>query len=129
VSNLLKTKKLRVLIVDDHLTWRKTLWLVLASLPELEVVGEAVDGESALSACTISQPDLVLLDINMPGMNGFETARALLAKYPGLWIIGVSAEVHAESQKLAQEAGFRAVVSKANLLDYLTPASLDSLAV
>jgi two-component system secretion response regulator SsrB len=125
----LKTKKLRVLIVDDHLTWRKTLWLVLASLPELEVVGEAVDGETALSVCQVARPDLVLLDINMPGMNGFETARALLSKHPKLWIIGVSAEVNQESQKLAQEAGFRAVVSKANLLDYLTPTSLNSLAV
>jgi len=124
-----KNKKLRVLIVDDHLNWRKTLWLVLASLPELEVVGEAAAGEAALSACTISQPDLVLLDINMPGMNGFETARALLSKFPWLWIIGVSAEVDPQAQQQARLAGFKAVVSKANLLDYLSPASLSTLSV
>lgn len=121
------SKKLRVLIVDDNLAWRKTLWLVLANLPQLEVVGEASDGESALTACKLSRPDLVLLDINMPGMDGFETARALLAKDPALWVIGVSAEVNPGFQKRAQEAGFKAVVPKDQLLDYLSPATSSSM--
>lgn len=116
-------KKLRVLIVDDNLAWRKTLWLVLANLPQLEVVGEASDGEAALAACKMSRPDLVLLDINMPGMDGFETARALLANDPALWVIGVSAEVNLGFQKRAREAGFQAVVPKDQLLDYLSPAT------
>jgi DNA-binding NarL/FixJ family response regulator len=116
-------KKLRVLIVDDHLAWRKTLWLVLANLPQLEVVGDAPDGESALKACLVSRPDLVLLDINMPGMDGFETAQALLAQEPGLWIIGVSAEVNPGFQQRAQDSGFKAVIPKDQLLDYLSPAT------
>lgn len=115
--------KLRVLIVDDNLAWRKTLWLVLANLPQLEVVGEAPDGEAALAACKLSRPDLVLLDINMPGMDGFETARALLASDPALWVIGVSAEVSPDFQKRAQDSGFRAVVPKDQLLDYLSPVT------
>ncbi len=117
------SKKLRVLIVDDNLAWRKTLWLVLTNLPQLEIVGEASDGEAALAACMVSHPDLVLLDINMPGMDGFETAQALLAKAPHLWIIGVSADVKPGFQKRAQDSGFKAVVPKDKLLDYLSPAT------
>lgn len=116
------SKKLRVLIVDDSLAWRKTLWLVLANLPQLEVVGDAPDGEAALAACEVSRPDLVLLDINLPGMDGFETARALLTRNPNIWVIGVSAEVNPSFQQRAQEAGFKAVVPKDQLLDYLSPA-------
>jgi len=121
------SKKLRVLIVDDNLAWRKTLWLVLANLPQLEVVGEASDGESALAACKLSRPDLVLLDINMPGMDGFETARALRANDPALWVIGVSAEVNPSFQKHAKDSGFKAVVPKDQLLDYLSPTTLSPM--
>ena len=115
-------RKLRVLIVDDHLGWRKTLRIYLASLPELKVVGEATDGESALEACQITQPDLALMDINLPGMDGFETARLLLDHYPRLWVIGISAEVTPDAQERAKNAGFRAVIAKDMLLDYLEPA-------
>lgn len=117
------SKKLRVLIVDDHLAWRKTLWLVLDNLPQLEVVADASDGETALKACQDARPNLVLLDINMPGMDGFETARSLLALDPSLWIIGVSADVKPGFQQRAQQAGFKAVIPKDQLLDYLSPAT------
>jgi DNA-binding NarL/FixJ family response regulator len=123
----LKSKKLRVLIVDDHLGWRKALGLYLSTLPELEVVGSVPDGYTALNVCQNVHPDLVLMDINMPGMDGFETARQLLAQHPDLWIVGISAEVSANAQERAQEAGLRVVIPKDMLLDFLTPAIFPSL--
>jgi DNA-binding NarL/FixJ family response regulator len=122
-----EAKKLRVLIVDDHLGWRKALGLYLSTLPELEVVGAVPDGYTALNVCQSLQPDLVLMDINMPGMDGFETARQLRARYPDLWIVGVSAEVSANAQERAQESGLRVVIPKDMLLDFLTPTIFPSL--
>jgi CheY-like chemotaxis protein len=120
----LDRSKLRVLIVDDHLSWRKTLKLYLASLPQLEVLDAVSDGYAALAICKNIRPDLVLLDINMPGMDGFETARALRVHYPDLWIIGLSVEVNDESHIQAQQAGFKSVISKDKLLDFLSPSIL-----
>ena len=96
--------------------------MYLASLPDLKVVGEAADGESALEICPIVQPEVVLLDINMPGMDGFEAARLLLERHSHLWIIGVSADASLEVQQQAAEVGLRAVIAKDMLIDYLVPA-------
>jgi DNA-binding NarL/FixJ family response regulator len=120
-------RKLRVVIVDDHRGWRQTLRIFLASLPEIEIVGEAMDGEAALEVCQGGQPDLVLMDIHMPGMDGFETTRVLREVYPNLWVIGVSAEASIYTQQRAQEAGIRAGISKDMLLDYLVPAITDTM--
>lgn len=115
-------KKISVVIVDDHLGWLKTLKIYLSSLPELNVIGNATNGHTAIELCEKLHPDLVLLDINMPGLNGFETAETLLAQNPNLWIIGLSADVEASFQQRANKAGFKAVIAKDMLLDYLGPA-------
>lgn len=117
----MKTQKLRVLIVDDHLLWRKTLNLSFSTLPNIKVVGMVANGESAVAACKKIHPDLVVLDINMPGMDGFKTARKLIKDNPGLWIIGVTADVTANIEQRAKKAGMRNFVHKDLLLDYLPP--------
>lgn len=111
--------RIRVLIVDDHLAWRSTLRLCMITLPNITIVGEASNGQAAIELCKETNPDLVLLDINMPGMDGFDTARALIAQQPGLWIVGVSAEVKPQYSQLAKEAGFNSVIPKDMLMDYL----------
>jgi DNA-binding NarL/FixJ family response regulator len=117
----MKTQKLRVLIVDDHLLWRKTLNLFFSTLPNIKVIGMAADGESAVAVCKKLPPDLVVLDVNMPGMDGFKTARKLLKDNPGLWIIGVTADETAAMKQRAKKAGMRNFVRKDLLLDYLPP--------
>lgn len=69
-------KPVRVVVVDDHLLFRRGLVGLLAEMPDLQVVGEAGDGLSALQVVMETRPDVVLLDVNMPGMNGVETLRA-----------------------------------------------------
>ncbi len=69
--------KLRVLIVDDEPLARERLRMLLASEPEAEVVGEGADGEAAVAAIRSLHPDLVMLDIQMPGLDGFGVLRAL----------------------------------------------------
>ncbi|MCR4418702.1 MAG: response regulator transcription factor [Clostridia bacterium] len=70
-------KSVRVLIVDDHQLIREGLTKVLALHPEIQVVGEAATGEEALQRASELEPDVVLLDLNLPGMDGVEVCRVL----------------------------------------------------
>ena len=70
---------IRVLLVDDEDLVRSGLRLILSTEPDLEVVGEAADGEQALALAELHRPDVVMLDIRMPGLDGIEVARRLAA--------------------------------------------------
>jgi len=75
-------EKIRVLIVDDHPVVRKGLTAFLSSESDLEVIGTASDGEEAISLAVELSPDLVLMDLSMPGIGGIEATRQLLAAAP-----------------------------------------------
>ncbi|NUM45226.1 MAG: response regulator transcription factor [Anaerolineales bacterium] len=79
--------KLKILITDDHGILRAGLRALLRADPQLEVVGEAEDGETALEMSAQLALDVVLMDLNLPGMNGVETTRRLLAQNPKLKIL------------------------------------------
>jgi len=68
-----------VLLVDDHSLIRKGFRLILSSEPDIEVAGEAADGTTALSMCSALRPDVVLMDIRMPGRDGIEATRDIVA--------------------------------------------------
>jgi DNA-binding NarL/FixJ family response regulator len=67
----------RLLVVDDHDLLRESMRLMLESDPELLVVGEAKDGQEAIELCRLHRPDLVLMDVRMPRMGGFEATRKI----------------------------------------------------
>jgi two-component system response regulator AlgR len=93
----------RVLIADDEPLARERLRDLLAALPGIELVGEAGDGREALHACAEHNPDLVLLDIAMPGIDGLETARHLAAFEPRPAVVFCTAfDAHALSAFEAQ---------------------------
>lgn len=80
----------RILIVDDSEIWRRSVHLLLTEDDNLEVVSEASDGLEAVQKCKQLQPDLVLLDIDLPTMNGFEVARRLSELSPSTKILFLS---------------------------------------
>lgn len=80
-------KKIRLLVVDDHVVVRKGLMAILETEPGIEVVGEAGDGNEAVEkACTL-QPDVVLMDLVMPGMDGIEATRLIKQRVPQVQVL------------------------------------------
>ncbi len=79
--------KIRILVADDHTIVREGVRLLLEAQPDIEVVGEAPDGEVALTQVRALKPDLALLDIAMPNMNGLEVTRAIRKEFPNIHVI------------------------------------------
>ena len=78
------------MIVDDHFIFRNGLIDLLEEIPGADVIGEASSGEEFLELLITHEPDIVFMDIKMPGMSGIETTRKALEKYPGLKILALS---------------------------------------
>ncbi|CAG0977118.1 partial Response regulator GacA, partial [Anaerolineae bacterium] len=77
---------IRVLIVDDHTLFRDGLRALLASIPDIDVVGEAASGADALRLARELQPEVILMDIQMPDLNGIEATRQILRTSPHIGI-------------------------------------------
>jgi two-component system, NarL family, response regulator NreC len=79
--------KIRVVLADDHAILREGVRLMLNSQQDIQVIGEATNGEQALQLARTLAPDLILMDIGMPGLNGLEATRALKAELPSIGIL------------------------------------------
>ncbi|HST15094.1 MAG TPA: response regulator transcription factor [Gaiellaceae bacterium] len=106
--------KRRVLVVDDHAGFRSCASELLQA-EGFEVVGEAEDGSSALAHAEDLKPELVLLDIQLPDLDGFEVAERLLAANPELAIVLVSSRDRSSYGPLVEQSGARGFVSKSDL--------------
>ncbi len=103
---------LRVLIVDDHQMVREGLCSILSKYGDLAVVGEASTGEQALQlACTL-MPDVVIMDMHMPGWNGAESTRRILKEYPTIVVIGLSIQTDSHVSNSMLAAGAAAFLPK-----------------
>jgi len=99
--------RIRVLLVDDHLVVRQGLAMVLGGEPDIEIVGEASDGRTAIELACRLHPDVVTMDIGLPDMSGIEATRAIHAALPGLAIIGLSMfEDQEDAMRQAGAAGY-----------------------
>jgi DNA-binding NarL/FixJ family response regulator len=103
---------LRVLIADDHPVFRNGMRALLASLPEMEVVGEATSGAEAIALAAAEQPDVILMDLQMPGVGGIAATRQILDTSPHIRILVVTMFEDAESVFAALRAGARGYVLK-----------------
>jgi DNA-binding NarL/FixJ family response regulator len=102
----------RILIADDHTLFRDGLGAVLNSVADTEVVGEAATGDEAVAQASLLQPDVVLMDIQMPGVNGIEATRRIVRAHPHVGIIIVTMFEDDESVFAAMRAGARGYVLK-----------------
>jgi two-component system invasion response regulator UvrY len=105
----------RVLIVDDQPPFRVAANLVFDLLDEFEVVGEATSGEAALEQVTKLEPDLVVMDINLPGMSGIDATRRVAAEHPGTFVLLVSTYEVDDLPTGAETSGALAYVHKEHL--------------
>jgi two-component system, NarL family, response regulator LiaR len=96
-----KDGKTRVMIVDDHAVVRSGLQTFLSVVPDFELVGEAEGGEEAVVRCGLLQPDVVLMDLMMPGTNGVQATQLIRQKYPCVQIIALTSF---EEDSLVQDA-------------------------
>jgi DNA-binding NarL/FixJ family response regulator len=106
------TEPLRVLIVDDHPMYRGGLRAVLEDDPELDVVGDAANGTDAVARVLEMQPDVVLMDLQMPGMSGIEATRLITSASPHVAVLVLTMFDGDESVFAAVEAGARGYVLK-----------------
>ena len=104
--------ELRVIVADDHPVYREGLALVLGSLPGVTVVGEASDGDEAVALAERLVPDVVLMDLSMPGTNGIEATRRIMASTPGVHVLVLSMHEGADSVVAALRAGARGYLVK-----------------
>ncbi|OQY22650.1 MAG: hypothetical protein B6I34_05620 [Anaerolineaceae bacterium 4572_32.1] len=96
---------IRVLITDDHAIVRKGIRALLATEPDIEVVGEAKDGREAIAKTRQLHPDVILMDLVMPGMNGLEAIRRITARRPGTRILVLTSFAGDDKVFPAIEAG------------------------
>ncbi len=82
--------RIRVLIVDDHDMLREGLASFLSAYPDLELAGQAASGSDALRTCETARPDVILMDLKMPGMDGVQTTRRILEHHPEMKIIALT---------------------------------------
>ena len=94
-----------VLLVDDHELFRKGIARLLKNEPGLEVVGEAKDGQEAIEFTQKHHPNVILMDISMPGINGIEATRVILGQHPEVCIIGLSMYDDPEKEQAMRAAG------------------------
>lgn len=103
---------IRILIVDDHPLFRDGVKALFGSISEMEVVGEATSGEEAIALAANLQPDVILMDLKMPGTNGIEATRHILHVSPHIGVLVVTMLEDDESVFAAMRAGARGYLLK-----------------
>ena len=115
-------KSMKVLIADDDERFRWRIGQFLATEPCVEIIGEAATGHEALACARELKPDVVLMDVRMPGMNGVSATRYLKEEMPDLKVIVLSVYDLDEYRDAALASGASAYVVKKSMIDDLIPA-------
>ena len=104
-SKMTPQTRIRIVVVDDHAMLRKGLGVFLMSYPDLELVGEAANGKEAVAMCADKQPDVVLMDLMMPVMDGISATRLICLSHPQIQVIALTSFGEERMIRDALEAG------------------------
>jgi DNA-binding NarL/FixJ family response regulator len=115
-------ERIRTLIADDSAVSRRAALLLLAKLPQVEMVGAAEDGIDALALVASTRPDLVLMDLQMPRLNGLQATRRIRAEFPGVRVIMTTFNDSEESKAASVASGVDWFIPKECLGDELPGA-------
>lgn len=119
--------RIRVLLVDDHVMVRQGLRAVLDAYPDVELIGEAGNGEEAVAQVKRLRPDVVVMDINMPKMNGIEATTVIKIDHPKVVVIGISVNAGGENQARMREAGAETLINKEAAVEQLYNAIVEAV--
>ena len=106
------TEPIRVLVADDHPVFRRGMRAILGAEPEIELVGEATDGEGAVALALELRPDVILMDLNMPGVSGIEATRHIAEASPDVAVLMLTMFEDDKSIFAAMRAGAHGYVLK-----------------
>jgi len=112
----------RVLIVDDHAFIRRGVQTILHAFPEWEFCGEAENGKEAIRLAEELKPEVIIMDVSMPGLNGIEATRAIRKEQPGVKIVLLTLHESAELLRSAFRAGARGYLLKTDAEQELVKA-------
>lgn len=119
---MVQTSPIRIMIVDDHEMVRSGLAVFLETCDDIKLVGEASNGEEALRLCIELEPDVLIMDLVMPGMNGIEATRAIRAQFSHIQIIALTSFKEEELVHSALQAGAISYLLKNVSIDELAGA-------
>ena len=119
-KNVMKT--IRILLVDDQSNIRRGLRMRLGIESDMEVVGEATTGEAAVETATALQPDVIVMDVEMPGMGGIAATRTVRAAVPACSVVMLSLYDDSATRALARSAGAADFVAKHSMGESLLGA-------
>lgn len=121
----MNTEKIRIIIVDDHQMIRETWRFLLERDARLRVVAECASGAEAIDCATSHHPHVMLMDINMSPVNGFEATRKILKKHPDINIIGVSVNDQPGYARNMLQLGAKGYVTKNSSFQEMVHAILE----
>ena len=122
------TAPIRIILVEDNATFREALELLLGLRSDIDVVAAVGDGEAAAEICERLKPDVVLMDYRLPGLDGVEATREVLARSPEVAVVCLTAAANEREQKALLEAGARACLHKDQDLDDIVHAIQEAAA-
>lgn len=120
--NLVEGLMIKVMLVDDHRLVRAGLRRVLMDVPDIEIIAEASTGEEALELTRVRPPDVILMDINMPGIGGLEATRRIKQRLPEVKVIVVSMHLEEPYPSMMLTAGANGYISKDSAVDEVLAA-------
>jgi DNA-binding NarL/FixJ family response regulator len=115
-------ERIRVVLVEDNDVFREALELLLGIRPEIEIVGAIADGHEVVEICRGLEPDVVVMDYRLPGLDGVQATAAIVAACPTAAVVALTASANARERGALLEAGAVACLTKDQPLDEIVDA-------